>query len=436
MTRRVLVIGLRMANEPEVRQLRAHDDEVVVLEDFPSDASRERAARLGVEVVSDVDVATLVAGVDLVLPSPRVEPSHLAIQAALADGVPVWSEFELAAEWDDRPIVAITGTNGKTTVTTLVEAMLTEAGRRVVACGNNDVPLIEAIADPDIEMFVVEASSFRLEFTQRFRPIVGTWLNLSPDHLDWHPNLTHYADAKFKIWAAQRPDDLAIGNVDDLEVMRRLRHAPARHQTFGLESGDSKVVDGALVAASGDVIARVDELPRRLPHDLANALAASATAIGAGATAAQCGAVLRDFAGLPHRVALVRDAGGVRWYDDSKATTPASVVTALRGFDSVVLIAGGKNKGLDLGVLREAADHIKAVVAIGDAAPDVEAALSTVVPVVTARSMDEAVRAAADRASSGDVVLLSPGCASYDWYKNYGERGDDFARAVNELGVG
>jgi UDP-N-acetylmuramoylalanine--D-glutamate ligase len=433
MSSRALVIGLGMASEPAVRQLLAHGHEVVVLEDSPSEVSRARAERLGIGTVSDVDVATLVAGVDLVAPSPSVVIGHPAIQAALAGGVPVWSEFELVMQWDDRPMVAVTGTNGKTTVTTLVELMLAESGRTVVSCGNNDLPLVEAILDPTVEMFVVEASSFRLEFTDSFRPVVGTWLNLSPDHLDWHPTLEHYADAKFKVWAKQRPDDVAIGNAEDAAVMSYLERAPARRVTFGLATGDYRVEGGRLVAPGGRSIADVADLPRNLPHDLANALAASATAIEAGATVDACGAVLRAFAGLPHRVAFVRDTGGVRWFDDSKATTPASVVTAVQGFDSVVLIAGGKNKGLDLSVLRDVASRIRSVVAIGAAAPLVEEVFRGVVPVTNASSMEEAVARAAEAAQPGDAVLLSPGCASYDWYKNYNERGDHFARVVNEL---
>lgn len=433
MSGRALVIGLGMASEPAVRQLLAHGHEVVVLEDSPSEVSRARAERLGIETVSDVDVATLVAGVDLVAPSPSVVIGHPAIQAALAGGVPVWSEFELVMQWDDRPMVAVTGTNGKTTVTTLVEMMLAESGRNVVSCGNNDLPLIEAILDPAVEMFVVEASSFRLEFTDTFRPVVGTWLNLSPDHLDWHPTFEHYADAKFKMWAKQRPDDVAIGNAEDAAVMSYLERAPGRRVTFGLAIGDYRVDGGTLVEPGGRSIADVADLPRNLPHDLANALAASATAIEAGATVDACGAVLRAFAGLPHRVAFVRDTGGVRWFDDSKATTPASVVTAVQGFDSVVLIAGGKNKGLDLSVLRDVAPRLRSVVAIGAAAPIVEDVFRGIVPVTTASSMEDAVARAADAAQPGDVVLLSPGCASYDWYKNYNERGDDFARVVNAL---
>ena len=432
---RALVIGLGMAGTSVARQLLRRGVGVVVLDDRPTDAAHGTAAELGVEYVSDVDVATLVAACDVVSPSPGVPVGHAAIQAALTTGVPVWSEFELAAMWDARPVVAITGTNGKTTVVTLVESMLAASGHAVVAAGNNELPLVDAIDDGAVELFVVEASSFRLQFTERFRPRVGTWLNLAPDHLDWHPSMEEYAAAKARLWAAQRDGDIAIGNADDPAVLHHLAAAPARQTTFAVPSTDAdwRVAGGAITGPAGDAIVAVDDLPRRLPHDLANAVAAVATAMSAGAAAGACAGVLRSITGLPHRVALVRDAGGVRWYDDSKATTPASVVTAVSAFDSVVLIAGGRNKGLDLGVLRSLADRIHAVVAIGEAAPLVSDAFDGEVPVVVAPSMDAAVAAAADLARPGDAVLLSPGCASYDWYRNYAERGDDFARAVHAL---
>jgi UDP-N-acetylmuramoylalanine--D-glutamate ligase len=166
---------------------------------------------------------------------------------------------------------------------------------------------------------------------------------------------------------------------------------------------------------------------------VSNALAAAMSALAVGAGLDNCRAVLRDFRGLPHRVELIGDAGGVRFYDDSKATTPASVITAVSGFESVVLIAGGRNKGLDLGVLADVKDRVRAVVAIGEAAADVEAAFAGTRPVVRAASMDEAVALARDRAQDGDAIVLSPGCSSFDWYRNYAERGNDFARAVGAL---
>jgi len=187
---------------------------------------------------------------------------------------------------------------------------------------------------------------------------------------------------------------------------------------------------GRLVGPDGLDLIGIDELPRRLPLDIANGLAAAATALMAGATIEGCREGLRQFTGLPHRVELVTEADGVRWYDDSKATTPASVLAALAGFDSVVLIAGGRNKGLDLSVLGHAVPPVRAVVAIGEVAADIQAAFGARVPVVTASSMAGAVGAAEQLAQPGDAVLLSPGCASFDWYRSYAQRGEDFAALV------
>ena len=432
---KALVLGLAITNEAVVRQVQARGGTVVVLDDRPSDASRQRALDLGVELqaTADVDPATMVAAVDVVLPTPGVPIDHPIIAAAEAAGVPVWSEFELAARWDDRPMLAVTGTNGKTTVTELLTEMLAESGKVVVAAGNNDLPLVDALDRHDVEIFVVEASSFRLQFTDRFRARVAVWLNLSPDHLDWHPTLEHYAAAKFRLWANQQPDDVALANADDPAVLEWSRRAPGRVLTFGLGAGaDYRLEGGALVTPDGAVIAEVDRLPRRLPHDLSNALAASAAALQAGADLAAVRTVLERFEGLPHRVQRVGDAGGVEWFDDSKATTPASVVAGVSGFDSAVLIAGGRNKGLDLGVLRELAPRLRGVVAIGEAALLIAEVFDGAVPVRRADTMDAAVAEAAALAEPGDAVVLSPGCASYDWYRNYNERGDDFARAVRD----
>jgi UDP-N-acetylmuramoylalanine--D-glutamate ligase len=234
-----------------------------------------------------------------------------------------------------------------------------------------------------------------------------------------------------------------VGNADDAVVARHLAAARARPVTFALASdADFRLAGppapgGRLigpVAGRGEVeIARVEDLARALPHDIANGLAAAATALAGGASVDGVRRGLREFRGLPHRVALVGEAGGVRFYDDSKATTPHAAAAAIAGFDSVVLIAGGRNKGLDLGLIAGSAGPIRAVVAIGEAAPEVAAAFAGVRPVTRAASMDEAVRAAIDLARPGDAVVLSPGCASFDWYGSYGERGDDFARAVREV---
>jgi UDP-N-acetylmuramoylalanine--D-glutamate ligase len=431
-----LVVGFGLANEAVARQLLRRGEEVVATDDRPTDETRGRAADAGVALVEAPDDATLdrlVQAADVVVPGPGVPVSHPAYGLAERHRIPVWSEFELAAHWaPDARLAAVTGTNGKTTVTTVVTAMLQASKCRAVAAGNNDLPLVDAL-ELGVDVIVVEASSFRLMHAPSFHPEVAAWLNLAEDHLDWHPDMAHYAAAKARIWANQTDDDLAIANADDPAVVDAVSAVKARVETFGLARADWHVRSGALRTPAGESVVTIDELPLARPHDIANALAACAVAVGAGADLDGCRAVLRTFTGLPHRVQLVRDAGGVQWYDDSKATTPASVVAAVSGFPSVVLIAGGRNKGLRLDGLRDVADHIRAVVAIGDAAGDVEAAFAGLRPVERAASMDEAVAAARRAARAGDAVLLSPGCASYDWYRNYGERGDDFARAVSEL---
>lgn len=444
------MVGLGVTGAAVARALLAHGHDVVAADDAPGAVARAAAEDLGLDLAQAPaadELAALVAAAEAVLPAPGLPARHPVFTLAGAAGVPVLSEFDLASWWDDRPLLAITGTDGKTTVTTLVRDMLVASGMAAVAVGNTPVPLVAAIDDPATDVFVVEASSFRLEHSQRFAPTVGTWLNFAPDHLDSHPDLASYEAAKAGIWRDQSAEQVAVGNADDPVVARHLAGARARHVTFGLAgNADFRLVGGARTggrlagpaAGHGDdvEIARVEDLGRSLPHDIANGLAAAATALAGGASVDGVRRGLLEFRGLPHRVALVGEAGGVRFYDDSKATTPHAAATAIAGFESVVLIAGGRNKGLDLRMLAESAGSIRAVVAIGEAAPEVTAAFDGVRPVTRAGSMQEAVRAAADLAKPGDAVLLSPGCASFDWYGSYGERGDDFARAVREVAGG
>jgi UDP-N-acetylmuramoylalanine--D-glutamate ligase len=422
-----LVVGMGVTGEAVARHFLARGVAVVAVEDAPSPSTGERLARLGAGVSFEGApapdrLAQLVGAADVVVPSPGVAHSHAVYRLAAEAGVPVVSEIELASQATSVPIVAVTGTNGKTTVTTLITEMLLASGRKAVAAGNIGLPLVEAV-EGDADVLVAEVSSFQLQYTSTFRPHVAVWLNVSEDHLDWHPSFDHYVAAKARIWANQHEGDVAIVSADDPMVMKQARAAPAAVVTFGIEAGDWRVAGDALTAPDGEVIVPVADLPRTLPHDLANDLAAAAATVAAGGALDACRTVLKNFAGLPHRVQLVGDAGGVKYYDDSKATTPASVVAATRGFESVVLIAGGRNKGLSMAPLTQLADHVRAVVAIGEASGDVEAAFAGVRPVVRAASMRDA----------GDVVLLSPGCASFDWYRNYAERGDDFADAVREV---
>lgn len=386
--------------------------------------------------ISEEEVDRLIAAADVVYPSAGVMPSHAAWRSARSHGIPIVGELDLAQSISKVPVVAITGSNGKTTITTLVTSMLRASGVDAVAAGNIGYPLIDAVKT-DAALVVAEVSSFQLYPARDFRPTVALWANASPNHLDWHGTFPEYVEAKSRIFQNQTPDDVAVANAGDPVVMKAASSSWARLVTFGAE-GDFRVQTDELAAreAPGQPwrsIVAVNDLPRSLPHDLDNALAALATAHAAGADLQACADALRTFTGLPHRVELVGEAGGVRWFNDSKATTPESVVVALSGFDSVVLIAGGRNKGVDLSSLKDSATRVRAVVAIGEAAPEIEAAFSPGTAVATATSMDDAVTRAACLARSGDAVLLSPGCASFDWYGSYVERGEDFTRAVRDV---
>ncbi|HVE94352.1 MAG TPA: UDP-N-acetylmuramoyl-L-alanine--D-glutamate ligase [Acidimicrobiales bacterium] len=426
---RVFMAGLGVTGAAVVRALTAGGDTVIAYDDAAG--GPDRAAALDVELVGtdDASVKAAVASSDLVVVTPGLPPDHPVATMARAAGIPVVGDIELAARRTTTPLVAVTGTNGKSTITQLITDMLNASGRRAIAAGNIGVALIEAIDQP-ADVYVVEVSSQQLFSTQSFRPAVAVWSNLSPDHLDWHPSIEHYIAAKTRIWANQGPGDIAVVNAEDPVVMRAASTAPGRVVTFG-KGGDARVENGRIVGLGDVDLGATAALARPFPHDVANALAASAAALLAGATPEGTRAALRDFRGLPHRIELVGHIGGVAYYDDSKATTPASVVTALRSFPSAVLIAGGKNKGLDLSPLADAAEHIRAVVAIGSAAEDVAAVFDGVRQVVRADSMDAAVEAAAGLARPEDVVLLSPACTSWDAYSDYAARGDDFARAVH-----
>ena len=431
---RALVVGFARTGVAAARALVRRGVAVTVVDDRADGAQLAAAEELGVRHAGAVDVdelAVLCGAAGLVVVSPGIPPDHAVFRVASPERTV--AEIELAFRLTDVPVVAITGTNGKTTVTTLVTEMLDASGLRAVAVGNIGTAFVEAVDDP-ADVFVCEVSSFQLSGTSTFRPRVGAWLNFAEDHLDWHRNLDEYAKAKERIWENQGPDDVAVANRDDDVVMAAADRARSRVVTFG-RGGEYREQDGAIVGPDGPIL-RVDELARALPHDVANACAALACALESGADAQAAAGVLRGFGPLPHRVAQVIEFGGVTYVDDSKATTPSAAVAALSGMGTVVLIAGGRNKGLSFAPMREFADahpgSVRAVVAIGDAADEIAAAFAGYI-VESANSMRDAVGRASALAHRGDAVLLSPGCASFDWYGSYAERGDDFAAEVRAL---
>jgi UDP-N-acetylmuramoylalanine--D-glutamate ligase len=440
----VLVYGVAIAGAALGRALVERGHRLIVADDQPDDAKRAIAAELGTELIEAPDpdaIGRLVAASAMVAAAPGVPETHAVVRAALAADVPLRTEIDLAYEWEQdrpggpRPMVAITGTDGKTTTTLMVAAMLEAAGLRAAAVGNTEVPMVAALAEP-VDAFAVECSSFRLSWIRAFRAEAAIWLNLAPDHQNWHTSMASYEEAKANIWKHQRPTDVAIGWAHDEVVMRRLASAPGRHVTFGATRADYHLDDDGMLAGPHGAFASPASLSRRFPHDLSNALAAAAACIESGLVAAdRVDEGLRSFRFPPHRIEPLGTHAGVEWFNDSKATSPHAARTAIRAFDSIVLIAGGRNKGLDLTSLADDIDRIAAVVAIGESAADVEAVFAGRRPVAIADSMADAVAAAARLASPGDVVLLSPACASFDWYPQggYPARGDDFRRLVADL---
>jgi UDP-N-acetylmuramoylalanine--D-glutamate ligase len=458
----VLVIGYGLSGRAASAWLAGQGCDVVVLEDHGPDGKVPQAeagtAGPAFEVApGPARAAELARSAGLVVPSPGVRADHPAVAAAIAAGIDVRSEVELAwwvvadvragSVGRDRwpKLVAVTGTNGKTTVTELAAAMLAFSGQDAIASGNVGYPLLEAadhVVPGQPTVLVAEVSSFQLEFTSEFCPDVSCWLNFAPDHLDWHPDLEHYARAKAKIWSQQGPGSTAVVNADDPVVWREAQGIPAGVDvvTFGSSqppipghgrAGGWLVTQEGVHGPGGFRLAPAD-LPRSLPHDLTNTAAALAVALAAGATEEGAIEAARKTVVPPHRVQLVAEKDGVSWYDDSKATTPAAVRAGVEGFPSVVLIAGGRNKGLDLSELAGTVPPVRAVVAVGESAQDVTKAFAGRVPVCQAASMGAAVEAASSLAVPGDTVVLSPGCASFDWYSSYVERGEDFSARVKE----
>ena len=438
---RALVYGLAVAGAAAARALVRHGYDVVVADDVVTPERLELARTLDVEIIEqpiDLELSRLVRSCALVCPSPGVPETHAVVAAANDAGIELVSEIELAYRWEQdrpggpRPMVAITGTDGKTTTTLLAVEMLRAAGVRTVDAGNTETPLVDAIA-ADLDAFVVEATSFRLAWTPTFRTRGAAWLNLAPDHLNWHRSMDSYESAKAQIWANQRTDDVAVGFADDPIVMRRLREAPGRRVTFARSGADYSVVDDMLRGPTGE-IAAVGAMKRSLPHDVTNALAASALVLETGL--ADEGAIeraLASFNGPPHRLEHVGTWNGVAWYNDSKATTPHAAAAAIRSFDHIVLIAGGYDKHVDLSPMAVDRERVDALISVGATAPAVSAAFEGVAQRDTVDDLAAAVGLAHRIASSGSTVLLSPGCASFDQYRSFEHRGDHFRTLVREL---
>ncbi len=446
--KRVLVVGAGASGLSCVRHLLAQGCDVRLLDtrQIPPGLAQLRGLIPAGEIHLGDWPAAAFAGVDQIVVSPGIGLDSPALVDAAARGVPLLGDIELFARAVTRPVLAITGSNGKSTVTTLVGQMLSSAGRTVAVGGNLGTPALDLLAGPSPDAYVLELSSFQLERTASLRPAAACVLNLSPDHIDRHGSFAAYAAAKARVLSGAA---VAVLSRDDAGVAALADGLGATQRVvwFGLDAPTGANDFGLLERDGAPWLARGDEalLPAaalRLPgrHNIANALAALALIDALGVPLAQALPALREFPGLPHRTQWVAERAGVAWYDDSKGTNVGATLAAIEGLaptrtgGRLVLILGGQGKGQDFAPLSGAlAAHGRAAVLIGEDAGAIARAIGAAVPIHRAADMDAAVAAAAALAEPGDGVLLSPACASFDMFSGYAARGEAFVRAVRAL---
>jgi UDP-N-acetylmuramoylalanine--D-glutamate ligase len=432
---RFVVIGLGVAGRAAARVLAEEGATVRVTEQRDAVDGADELIELGVDVrLGGHDHAHL-EGVDAVVTSPGVPERAIVLRWAVERAIPIWSELDVGARLCTVPYVAITGTNGKSTTTKLVAAMMSEAGLDAVACGNIGHPFSVAAREGH-EVLAIETSSFQLRFHHWLHPRVSVLLNVAPDHLDWHGSLEGYGDAKARIFELQGGGDTHVGNLDDAAAASISRDAPCNTVWFGAGDpgpGEVGVVDGRIVASRNGRGVSLGRPAHDAAGFVADCAAASATGLAFGLPEEAIRAAITTMPPLPHRGEEVARVGSVRFLDDSKATNVHAALHALRGKRDVVLIAGGMAKGVDLSPLAEGTPALAGVVAIGEAAEAVLGVFAGRVPEGTAGSIEEAVAVAHRMAPMEGIVLLAPACASWDMFRDYTERGDRFAAAARAL---
>jgi UDP-N-acetylmuramoylalanine--D-glutamate ligase len=435
---RVLVYGLGLSGRAAARLLLARSAAVLAVDDKPVEAA-DLAGR--VELLPS-GAAELPAGVDAVVVSPGVPMSRPLLAAARRRGLPVIAEVELAFPFLNGPVVAITGSNGKSTTTALTGEMLRAAGFSVEVCGNIGEPLADKVDGPPGRVFVVELSSFQIEGIVTFKPLAAALLNLSQDHLDRYPGMAEYGAAKKRLFQDMETDGVAVLNADDPETLelatraRRRRFSRLAPVADGCWArGDGRVIETAPGEPDAELFGAA-EVPLAGVQNLENAMAAALLARALGAEPAAIRAALAGFTGLPHRLQRVAERGGIAFYDDSKGTNPGATLKAIEGFadGTVHLILGGRNKDADLSVLTPMIQRkARRAYLIGEAAAELERALRGAVPYELTETMEQAVRSAAGQARPGEAVVLSPACASFDQFRNFAHRGQVFQALVRGI---
>ncbi len=440
----VLVIGLGRTGKSVARCIMAHGGQVRAV-DSQAGAATSALAQfdgLPVEIRPDDDPDGLLRGVQLVIPSPGVPATHPLLREAVRRQVAVWSEIELAYQLLTCPILAITGTNGKSTTTALLGEMIQQSGTVAFTGGNLGTPLIDAVG-ASCAVGVAEISSFQLEWVKQFRPQIGVFLNLSEDHLDRHGSFESYGLAKRRLFAQQRRSDWVVMNRDDPSVYALCQGLPGRLFSFGWTPAAGDSAEGAWVEAGSLVLRHaghethyaIDEVQLRGRHNIANVMAAVSAATLWGVPSAAIQTVLATFTGLPHRLELVAEKGGVAYVNDSKGTNIDAVVQSLNSLEGpVILLAGGVEKGGDYRPLREVLrTKGKRLILFGLSQRALHAALGQEIETLLVDALGDAVQAAHREAQAGDTVLLSPACASFDQFRNYAHRGEAFRAYVEAL---
>ncbi len=431
--KRAIVVGLGRSGLAAARLLRDQGVEVIGTDAAPLERLAPEVSELAIPIIAGGHGAVPFRDVDLIVVSPGV-PALPELVSAEASGVEVIGELELACRFIDAPIIAVGGTNGKSTVTTLLALMFDQAGYRTFAGGNLGTPLSEAVAG-GWERLVVEVSSFQLERVLSFKPKVSILLNVTDDHLDRYPSFVAYAEAKGNAFLRQDGEDFAVVPHGDAICEEQARRGLGHLLAFGT-AGDFRVVGRSVLELATGTEYSIEGSRLHGGHNVHNAAACIAAARALGVDEQAIRRAIEQFEPLGHRMAFVTERAGVRFYDDSKGTNVGASVTALLGLSEVrgVLIAGGRDKLGSYAPLVEALRQKgRGLVVIGEAADAIAAAAVGVLPVEKAASMDEAVARAHRLAHSGDAVLLSPACSSFDMFTGYAERGERFVAAVNAL---
>jgi UDP-N-acetylmuramoylalanine--D-glutamate ligase len=434
--KRIAVVGLGQSGLATVRFLLSKGIKPVLMDTRKQPAGLEQIAAEKVDGIylGELD-ANRLAQMELIIVSPGLSVKHPALRFAKLQGAKVIGDVELFACYNTKPVVAITGSNGKSTVTKLTEAMLQHSGIQALAAGNIGLPVLDALAKAETEVYVLELSSFQLETTANLQLVAAANLNVSADHLDRYQDLADYAAAKQRIY---QHSALAVYNADDA-----LTIPTVATQVLALSLTDSSSGYGIVqhqgqdyLLVAGEPLLPVTEMSLFGKHNQFNALAAAALALAAGASRQAIASTLRSFRGLAHRCELVAERHGVRWVNDSKGTNIGATLAALAGLRSsvagkLILIAGGDAKGADLTELQPALQRdVQQLITLGQDGPAIAALLPDSIQVKT---IQQAVKTAASLAQPGDMVLLSPACASLDMFKSYADRGEQFAAAVREL---